>query len=185
MKKLDLGKFSIILALTSFFLVSFSFGAITEKVFFENDDISFVDITGNVVDLGIDEEIPSEIDYSREKPSPADWISESRIKVYNDRVVILIDNPEWARFTDTNSMDPVFDEDSNAIEIVPKSPNEINVGDIVSFQYGEDTIIHRVIKTDYDEEGWYMITKGDNNQKADPTKIRFEQVRRLVVAIIY
>ena len=64
-------------------------------------------------------------------------------------------------------------------------PEQIKPGDIVSFSYGQDTIIHRVLTTNYDDKGWYMITKGDNNNKPDPKKIRFDQVRRLVVAIIY
>lgn len=120
-----------------------------------------------------------------EKISPADRIKEEQIEVYNDRVVIRLKDPEWAYFTDTNSMDPVLDAEANAIEIAPKSPDDIQVGDIISYSSSKGFIVHRVIETGYDEQGWYAITKGDNNPVADPEKVRFENVKRVVVAIIY
>jgi hypothetical protein len=119
--------------------------------------------------------------------SPNDWIKEDQIKVYSNRVIIDIDDPEWASFTNTNSMDPVIDETSNAIEVVPKSTDDISAGDIISYKsdYSTGTIIHRVIKTGHDEQGWYCIAKGDNNPTTDPGKIRFSQIKRILVAIIY
>jgi hypothetical protein len=126
-------------------------------------------------------------DEPSEKASPADRIQESQIHVYNNRVVIDIKNPEWASFTDTNSMDPVFDYGSNAIETVPLSAEEIQEGDIISYnsKYASGIIIHRVIKIGTDEDGWYAIVKGDNNKQPDPGKIRFTQIKRVLVAIIY
>jgi len=123
----------------------------------------------------------------KEVASPYDRIKEEQIHVYEDRIIIDLDNAEWATFTDTNSMDPVIDEGANAIEIVPKSINEIHPGDIVSYEssYVDGTIIHRVKSVGYDPEGWYAIMQGDNNPTEDPEKVRFEQVRRIVVAIIY
>lgn len=122
-----------------------------------------------------------------EKSSPADRIQESQIHVYNNKVTIDIKDPEWASFTDTNSMDPVLDSSANAIEIVPKNPEEINIGDIVSYEssYADGTIIHRVVKKGYDNDGWYAIMKGDNVPTSDPGKIRFSQIKRVVVAIVY
>ncbi|NOZ80978.1 MAG: hypothetical protein GXP63_04865 [DPANN group archaeon] len=122
-----------------------------------------------------------------EVASPKDWIPEKDIHVYNDRVIIDVKNPEWAAFTDTNSMDPVFDKGSNAIEIVPTSSEQVTPGEIVSYQsrYASGTIIHRVKETGQDEDGWYAIMQGDNNPRPDPGKVRFDQIRRLVVAIIY
>ena len=119
--------------------------------------------------------------------SPADHISESQIQVFDDRVVIKIDNPQWARFTDTNSMDPVLDKEANAIEIIPQSTADIYVGDIISYEniISAGTIIHRVVEIGQDDKGWFAITKGDNNPSPDPMKVRFEDVRRLVVAIVY
>ncbi len=120
-----------------------------------------------------------------ERISPFDWIKENEIHVYNDKVVIDLENPEWASFTDTNSMDPVLDETANAIEIVPKSPEDIHIGDIVSYSTGKDTVIHRVIGKGKDSKGVFFIIKGDNNPNRDPEKVRFEHIKRVVVAIIY
>ena len=122
-----------------------------------------------------------------EKDSPGDWIKEDQIKVYNDKVIINLKDAEWASFIDTNSMDPVLDETANAIQIIPKSTDDIKVGDIISYKsdYADGTIIHRVIRIGNDEKGWYCIVKGDNNQSPDPGKIRFNQIKRVLVAIIY
>ena len=122
-----------------------------------------------------------------EMPSPADRIKENQIHVLNNRVIIDIQDPEWASFTDTNSMVPVFDYGHNAIEIIPKSSDELHVGDIVSYHslYADGVIIHRIIKIGEDENGWYATLKGDNNPNVDPGKIRFSQIERVLVAIIY
>ncbi|MEM4397868.1 MAG: hypothetical protein QW757_04570 [Candidatus Woesearchaeota archaeon] len=84
-------------------------------------------------------------------------------------------------------MDPVIDVGANAIQVIPKTEADIHVGDIISYvsDYADGIIIHRVIEIGYDEKGWYAIAKGDNNQRNDPGKIRFNQIKRVVVAIIY
>jgi hypothetical protein len=122
-----------------------------------------------------------------ERISPDDRIKEHQIKVYNDKVVIELEGAQWASFTDTNSMDPVIDDGVHAIEIIPLHPDEVHVGDIMSYESTlvDGTIIHRVVETGYDEEGWYAIMKGDNLRNRDPERVRFNQVRRIVVAIIY
>jgi len=118
---------------------------------------------------------------------PVDRIKENQIQVFNDKVVIYLHNAEWASFTPTGSMEPVLNEYANAIQIIPKSEKDINVGDIISYEseYAEGIIIHRVVEVGYDKEGWYCIAKGDNNPKKDPGKIRFPQIKRVLVAIIY
>ena len=71
--------------------------------------------------------------------------------------------------------------------IIPKSSDEIKIGDIISYgtHYNDDIIIHRVTKIGKDAEGWYAIAKGDNNAISDPEKIRFSQVKRILVGILY
>jgi hypothetical protein len=70
---------------------------------------------------------------------------------------------------------------------VPHSADEIKVGDIVSYQsdLAEGTIIHRVIYKGQDEQGTYFIMKGDNLPTSDPGRVRFSQIERVVVGIIY
>lgn len=122
-----------------------------------------------------------------EQVSPYNWIKEENIHVTDDGIVIDLPNARWAKFTDTNSMDPVLDADANAIEIIPKSITDIHMGDIVSYKSNlvSGTIIHRVVKISHDIDGWYVTLKGDNNPKEDPERVRFDMIQRVVVAIIY
>lgn len=122
-----------------------------------------------------------------ERPSPCDRVAESDILVFKDRIIINFKDAEWATFTDSNSMDPVIDIGANALEYIPESEQEICVGDIVSYKskYASGTIIHRVIEISYDDNGWYARMKGDNNPYTDPGKVRFDQVQRVVIGIIY
>ncbi len=122
-----------------------------------------------------------------ERASPADRIPERAIGVYHDRVVLDLANAQWATFTDTHSMEPVISAGANAIEIVPESEDEIQVGDIASYRsaYADGTIIHRVVYKGQDEDGTYFIFKGDNLATSDPGRVRFTQIERVVVAIVY
>ena len=108
--------------------------------------------------------------------SPSNRVFENQIQVFDDKVVIDVSGAQWARFTDTNSMDPTLDIGANALQLIPQSPSEIKVGDIISFTNSDnEKIIHRVIYKGVDEKGTYFITKGDNNVVSDrdsePTKI--------------
>ena len=122
-----------------------------------------------------------------QRASPSDWIKENQILVFNSQVILDLKNAEWATFTDTHSMEPVLSSRSNAIEVKPKSADDIHVGDIISYksEYSDGIIIHRVIEKGEDEQGAYFILKGDNNPYPDPGRIRFEQIQRVVVAIVY
>lgn len=132
--------------------------------------------------------IAKEPDYGGpvERPSPSDWIAESQIEMRPDGVFVKFNNPQWAILADTNSMDPVFDAGSHLIQAFPTGPEQIHVGDIVSYDSPVGfTIVHRVIEIGTDEEGWYAIIKGDNNPTPDPWKVRWDMITRVTVAIIY
>ena len=121
-----------------------------------------------------------------DRQSPANHIAEKNIEVYSDRVVIKLDDPRWATFAATHSMDPVFDAGNHAIQVIPQSPDDIQVGDIITYTAPDGrAIIHRVIEKAIDGQGWYFTVKGDNNNSPDPGKIRMDQVTRLTVAVIY
>ena len=130
-------------------------------------------------------QIPFSILGGQELSSPSDWVKEEQIKVFKDKVILEIPGATWARFTDTNSMDPFIDETSNAIELKPQNPAEINVGDVISYQTSYGVLIHRVIEKGEDEQGYYYLVKGDNNTVRDPFKVRFDDVKGVVVAVIY
>jgi signal peptidase len=122
-----------------------------------------------------------------ERNSPSDHIKESMIHVYNDNIIIDLKDASWSSFVDSNSMDPVLDTGSNGIEIKPIKTSQISKGDIISFRssFAKGIIIHRVVDIGVDEQGWYAITKGDNNPTADPDKVRFDQIQGIVVGVIY
>ncbi len=179
------GKTMIILS----FLMIFLFGWFCSSVY--SNVLSHVEIgTGPAENLEAADSADSILDRyffkGRELISPHDWISEDQIHVYSNRVVIDIDSPQWAVFTDTNSMDPVIDAGAHAIEVVPELPDDIHMGDIVSYKsdYADGILIHRVVEIGNDGE-WYCRMKGDNNPFEDPGKIRFDQLQRVLVAVIY
>jgi hypothetical protein len=126
-------------------------------------------------------------DRAPERPSPCQRINQSQIFVTEGSILIDFQNAEWAKFTDTNSMDPVLDTGSYALEYVPLSPEELCVGDIASYRtrLADGTIIHRIVEIGYDQEGWYAKFKGDNLPYIDPERVRFEQIQRVVIGIIY
>lgn len=143
--------------------------------------------------LGTGESAPLESSFRTltnpaERPSPFPRIAKDNIHVYEDKVVIDVENPQWASFTDTNSMDPVFDAGHYAIQEVPRSEVDIHIGDIITYSHPsiqQGNLIHRVIQVGYDDQGWYAVAKGDNNANADPGKVRFSQIKKVVAAIIY
>ena len=122
-----------------------------------------------------------------ERLSPNDHIKNLQIKVYDNKVEISLGNYQggWARFAGGNSMDPVLDESANSVEIIPQTTDDIHQGDIIAFSYGSSLIVHRVLDTGYDTEGWYAITGGDNSNIADAGKRRFSDIKYVTIGILY
>jgi uncharacterized protein Veg len=119
--------------------------------------------------------------------APYDWVEQGRIHVYPSHIRIELKNAVWANFTNTHSMIPILSSKSNAIQIKPAKETDKHIGDIISFKTNgnKKRIIHRVIGVGLDEQGWFCLTKGDNNKEEDPFKIRFKHIERVVVAVIY
>lgn len=122
-----------------------------------------------------------------EVQSPEDHITDNQIHVYSDKIVLDVENAIWSEFADTNSMDPLLDIGANGIEIIPKTPEQISVGDVISYESEKlnGIIIHRVISIEEDVNGTYFVVKGDNNPISDPEKVRFEMVKGILVGVIY
>lgn len=130
-----------------------------------------------------------------DKISPYDRIKESQVHLFKNKVTIDIQSPQLGRIGPTKSMDPVFDETSNTIYVVPKTKDEVFVGDIVLYQtkpsgqydynFVKRSIIHRVIAIGEDKQGWYAILKGDNNTFPDDDRVKFNQIQGVVVAVLY
>lgn len=141
---------------------------------------SFILYNSNVVTI----EKPLSLETMKSNFTPYDFISYDEIEVYPDRVVIKVKNASLGSYEPTGSMMPLLDKGSNGIRIKPKSESDIHIGDIVTFQKGNELIIHRVIERGYDDIGLYFITRGDNNYLQDE-KIRFSNIKFLTIGIIY
>ena len=116
--------------------------------------------------------------------TPSDFVSERDILVYDDKIVIKVENASLSNYDSTGSMGAVLGEGVNGIRVRPMFADEISVGDIVTFTKGEELIVHRVVEKGIDSEGVYFITKGDSSDRADG-KIRFENIEWKTIGLIY
>lgn len=115
---------------------------------------------------------------------PSDFVDNRNIFVYPDKVVIEVEGAKLSSYDSTGSMLPTLGKGVNGISVVPESESDINVGDIVSFRQGDNLIVHRVIEKGVDEHGTYFITRGDNSPVNDG-KIRFEDIERVLIGLVY
>ena len=116
-------------------------------------------------------------------PDPKDRLKLNQIKVKKDKVVIDQKNVMISSIANTESMNPVIDQGHNALFVEAKKKDLIE-GDIISFERNGMHIMHRIITIGKDKEGWYCITKGDNNLYSDG-KVRFEKIKKVLIGILY
>jgi signal peptidase I len=121
-----------------------------------------------------------------EHPSPSDWLTKDQIKVHKTDVKLDVQNAIFTTYANTNSMDPVLDENTHGIEIKPQE-DQLRIGDIISYESTRHNvvIVHRITSINEDKLGTYYTVKGDNNATEDQERIRFNQIRGVVVALIY
>lgn len=122
-----------------------------------------------------------------EKDSPGNRILDEQILVYNSMVVLNVSGAEWAKYDNTNSMDPLLDETANGLEVKPETEKDITVGDVIVYEptWTHGLLAHRVISIEEDEQGVYYAVKGDNSEVADPEKVRFNQISGVLVGVLY
>jgi signal peptidase I len=123
--------------------------------------------------------------FSKQAFAPSNSIAEKDIEVYEDKIVIYVENPSISNYAPTGSMRPVIDVYANGIRVVPVSEDEIKIGDIVSFEKDNRLIVHRIVEKGLDEEGFYFITKGDNNPTTDKGKLRFKDIKYKTIGVIW
>lgn len=75
----------------------------------------------------------------------------------------------------SGSMEPTY-YPGDLIYVKEVTPEEVQVGDPITFVLNEDLVVatHRVIKVDWENERFY--TKGDNNQIADINPVHFKNL---------
>lgn len=109
-------------------------------------------------------------------------ISVEDIVIDRNTIIIKLENSSLSTFAATSSMLPTLNHNTKAIEIKPEN---LQIGDIISYKEGNDLIVHRIVDIGRDDLGLYYITKGDNNNAVDPNKIRREQIQGKIVVLIY
>ncbi len=114
----------------------------------------------------------------------AERVNLSQIGIEPNRITINISNPSISKYANTSSMNHMITENTKGINIVPKSPDEIKAGDIITYEQDNILIVHRVIETGTDDNGWYSIAKGDSAEQPDG-KIRFSQIKSILIGILY
>ena len=122
---------------------------------------------------------------SEERFSPYDRIKEKHLELFSDKLIINFPGIHLAHYTNTNSMDPLIDENAIGLEMIPDSIDDIGVGDVVAYQEGGELITHRIISIGEDSLGWYAILKGDNSEEYDHKKVRFEEVKYVLIGVLY
>ena len=117
---------------------------------------------------------------------PGDYIKEQQIHVWNDSFCVYnLTDVIWSDiYNNSFSMNPTLANGHHTIQVAVNSFNELKIGDIISYERNETLVIHRVIDKGEDEEGLFLITKGDNCIYED-RKVRMNQVKDKVIAIIY
>ena len=130
-------------------------------------------------------EIP--VKSTKEIPHPKNRITDEELLVKKNRVILNVEDVNWAYMLDSNSMDPLLDEGTTILLLMPDTAEDISAGDIIFFRSNltEYNIVHRVISQSSDQEGLYYVTMGDNNPNLDPLKVRFRDIIGVVIGIIY
>ncbi len=120
--------------------------------------------------------------------TPTNRIHLDQIQIKDNKLILTYDRDLYlSEYASTKSMLPLLDKGHNGIEIIPESQRDIKVGDVIAYQSNiiPALIIHRVIDIKQDAQGIYFITKGDSNPKQDPEKIRFKQIKYILIGILY
>ncbi|MEM3154376.1 MAG: signal peptidase I [Candidatus Woesearchaeota archaeon] len=107
------------------------------------------------------------------------------IKVYADRVEIGYAGLNYAT-VNSNSMAPIITDKSVVFEKVPESPDEIKVGDVISFYEPSENaiVLHAVIEVLDANEGTFYKTKGLANPEADPWLVPYDNVKGIMVGTV-
>lgn len=106
------------------------------------------------------------------------------IKVYPEQVII--DAPLRYAKVESNSMAPFITDKSTVFEQKPTSPEQILVGDIISFTTAGEkgVIMHAVVEIVQKDGAYYYHTKGFANSEQDPWLVSYDDIVGVVVGTL-
>ena len=130
--------------------------------------------------------------------SSCNKISIDDVVTYKSQTIINKEDISKGRVQGTGSMLPIIPPHATILYVVPKNEEEICVGDVVyytptqedcgwlvKYDIKYDAVLHRVIEKRIDTDGEYFLLKGDSNGGQDPCKVRFKNIKQVMVGIIY
>lgn len=85
------------------------------------------------------------------------------------------------------SMYPSMWTDSFQIYMYLQSTDELEIGDVIAYTISGTNkgIVHRIVDISEDEQGFYVITKGDNNLFKDDWRIRDFEIQGVLIGVTY
>jgi len=81
-----------------------------------------------------------------------------------------------------NSMRPML-KDGDRVRLVPATPAELRVGEVVVLTQPTGPVIHRVVGWWPSRRGWRILTKGDGAHRLDPPLRAQSAVGRVVARV--
>jgi len=135
--------------------------------------------------IHISEENPLSLTLIGSPTPPSSTLNSNDIEIHPEKIIINIPGASISRYAATGSMLPVLNEASKGIKIPVTDPEQLHIGDIVTYENTKgDLIIHRIVSIGLDENGTFYLTKGDNNLAID-AKVRYEQIKYKLIALVY
>ncbi|MDO8628555.1 MAG: hypothetical protein Q7R56_02265 [Nanoarchaeota archaeon] len=113
-----------------------------------------------------------------EQASPHQRIRINDLSQTKDHLTINQDNTILVTYTNTNSMDPLLDDNSIGIEI-PYQGQKLGIGDIISYTYEEQHLVHRITAI----EGTTYTMQGDNSNTTHT--IQQKDIKGILIGILY
>lgn len=121
--------------------------------------------------------------------SPCKKLDKKTIGFFSEKIIMNMTgiNYTYSSVWGTGSMLPFISKDSITLGMVLDNKTQICVGDIISYLPENESIeiLHQIVGVGEDDKGLYYTAKGYNYKTKDKEKIRREQIKKVVFAVVY
>ena len=124
--------------------------------------------------------------------SPCSRVNFGDVITYTNQVNIQSSDIVKGKVAGTGSMLPAISPSATVLYKKTNNVDDLCLGDIVVYDKTQcnpngisNTTIHRIVSKDIDDIGIYYTVKGDNNKAIDNCKIRLDDIKLVVVGILY